>query len=339
MRFLQRRAKVETRYGGRFVEEINGVRSGRPNGGARRDWFYFVNGIEADVGAAEHEVHAATGSGGTTVTGPPRCASPPWSDRSRSRSSTVRMARAFRSGSTALGARTRPCNALADRLSGPGSSRTPRSGAAGGEELRFVVGRWGDVRNDAAARQIEQGPGESGVFARLVARGRRLGSSCSTAGERSRTLTRGGGLVAATRFEEQQPTWVVSGTDEAGLESAARCWSSGPCATAMRLQRTAALSIGLPVQGAAPMTLRARPTARPVPRSTRPAPAWRRLHPGALRGRAPHTTIHSFWPRRWPRHRCRACRGCRSGAGSAARLALPLALLVASSTRWSRRRG
>ena len=27
-------------------------------------------------------------------------------------------------------------------------------------------------------------------------------------------------MVAATRFEEQQPTWTVTGTDEAGLDRA-----------------------------------------------------------------------------------------------------------------------
>ena len=56
MRLLQRNADVETRYGGRFVNAIDGVRSSqRP--AARRDWFYYVNGIEADVGAAEKRLH------------------------------------------------------------------------------------------------------------------------------------------------------------------------------------------------------------------------------------------------------------------------------------------
>ena len=39
-------------------------------------------------------------------------------------------------------------------------------------------------------------------------------------GRTVRTLGPGAGLVAATRFEEQQPTWVVSGTDTAGVERA-----------------------------------------------------------------------------------------------------------------------
>jgi hypothetical protein len=50
MQALQREAEVETRYGGRFVQAIEGV-EGSPE--ERRDWFYFLNGIEPDVGAAE----------------------------------------------------------------------------------------------------------------------------------------------------------------------------------------------------------------------------------------------------------------------------------------------
>lgn len=53
MRALAREAKVETRYGGRFVQSINGI-SGSLSG--RRDWFYFVNGYEADRGAAEYRL-------------------------------------------------------------------------------------------------------------------------------------------------------------------------------------------------------------------------------------------------------------------------------------------
>jgi hypothetical protein len=47
---LQGVAKVSTRYGGRFVQSIDG-RSGSLDDG--EDWLYFVNGVEADVGAAE----------------------------------------------------------------------------------------------------------------------------------------------------------------------------------------------------------------------------------------------------------------------------------------------
>jgi hypothetical protein len=54
MQALQHKAKVSTSYGGRFVDSINGVSGDRS---ARRDWFYFVNGYEADRGAADYTLH------------------------------------------------------------------------------------------------------------------------------------------------------------------------------------------------------------------------------------------------------------------------------------------
>jgi hypothetical protein len=54
MQALQQATKVKTSYGGRFVQSIDGVSGNRS---ARRDWFYFVNGYEADRGAADYTLH------------------------------------------------------------------------------------------------------------------------------------------------------------------------------------------------------------------------------------------------------------------------------------------
>ncbi len=51
---LRRKAEVETRYGGRFVQSIDGIEG---DIGKQRDWFYFVNGYEADISAADYELH------------------------------------------------------------------------------------------------------------------------------------------------------------------------------------------------------------------------------------------------------------------------------------------
>ncbi|HWH54506.1 MAG TPA: DUF4430 domain-containing protein [Gaiellaceae bacterium] len=51
---LQRVADVDTRYGGRFVQSIDGVSGSLSK---KRDWFYFVNGYEADRGAADYKLH------------------------------------------------------------------------------------------------------------------------------------------------------------------------------------------------------------------------------------------------------------------------------------------
>ena len=50
---LQCETDVETRYGGRFVHSVDG-REGSLD--EQRDWFYFVNGYEADRGAAEYRL-------------------------------------------------------------------------------------------------------------------------------------------------------------------------------------------------------------------------------------------------------------------------------------------
>jgi hypothetical protein len=54
MQALQREADVETRYGGRFVQSINGIEGSLSR---RRDWFYFINGYEGDRGASEYTLH------------------------------------------------------------------------------------------------------------------------------------------------------------------------------------------------------------------------------------------------------------------------------------------
>lgn len=54
MQALQRATKVKTSYGGRFVQSIDGVSGSLTK---QRDWFYFINGYEADRGAADYKLH------------------------------------------------------------------------------------------------------------------------------------------------------------------------------------------------------------------------------------------------------------------------------------------
>jgi hypothetical protein len=51
---LRRKTEVETRFGGRFVQSINGIEGDLS---ARRDWFWFVNGYEGDRSAADYDLH------------------------------------------------------------------------------------------------------------------------------------------------------------------------------------------------------------------------------------------------------------------------------------------
>lgn len=57
MDILEENLQIGTKWGGDFVSEINGIKT--DNGGVsgkRKDWFYFVNGVCADVGATAYEL-------------------------------------------------------------------------------------------------------------------------------------------------------------------------------------------------------------------------------------------------------------------------------------------
>jgi hypothetical protein len=53
MQALDRLADIKTRYAGRYVESIDGIEGSIA---ARSDWFYFINGYEADRSAAEYRL-------------------------------------------------------------------------------------------------------------------------------------------------------------------------------------------------------------------------------------------------------------------------------------------
>jgi hypothetical protein len=53
MQALDREADVETRYGGRFVQSIEDIEGDLSR---RKDWFWFLNGIESDRSAADYRL-------------------------------------------------------------------------------------------------------------------------------------------------------------------------------------------------------------------------------------------------------------------------------------------
>jgi hypothetical protein len=55
IRTVARKLKVTTRYGGRYLESVNGLEGSLAQ---QRDWFYFVDGVEGSVSAAEVKLRA-----------------------------------------------------------------------------------------------------------------------------------------------------------------------------------------------------------------------------------------------------------------------------------------
>jgi len=247
MRMLQRRFRVSTRYGGGFVQSIDGA-AGDSSG---HDWFYYVNGVEAPQGAATTAVHrgdriwwdlhdwyhtdsvpAVVGSfpepfvhgvGGKRLPTVIECA--PGNERA----------------CTEVSAEMRATGVpVASQLLGTGS---------GTESLALLVGTWAQLRPTIVSALIAKGPGRSGVYARFS------GSAPSTLqlldpeGRPGRTLGAGAGLVAATRDHVSQPTWVVTGTDTTGVAAAAASLTPARLRNRFALAVQGASYIPVPVNG------------------------------------------------------------------------------------------
>jgi hypothetical protein len=222
MGLLMRNYKVATRYGGGFVESIEG-HSGGTQAGEPSDWFYYVNGVEAPKGAADTNVQAGdriwwdlhdwsqTQEIPAVVGSYPE----PFLDGIEGRRYPVRIECAEPSSSA--------CATVHARLTSLG---VPAAGAAVSDEedqltLRVLVGPYAALGNSLSVHDLGAGPRYSGVYARFSAGGSML-TLLDPAGGTTRTLGAGAGLIAATRYGKEAPVWLVTGTDAAGAGLAAR---------------------------------------------------------------------------------------------------------------------
>ncbi len=221
MSLLMRNDPVSTRYGGGFVQSIVG-HSGGQSQGEPVDWFYYVNGIEASKGAADTVVHAGDRiwwdlhDWSQTETVPAVVGSfpEPFLHGTEGKRLPVRVECAEVQGSA--------CRTVTTRLRAlgvPAAISTVVPGDAP-DTLRVLVGLWPAVAGDPAAQNIARGPGASGVYVHISANGSTF-SVLDANGRTVRTLTAGAGLIAATRYSEGGPVWVITGTDVAGVTAAA----------------------------------------------------------------------------------------------------------------------
>jgi hypothetical protein len=217
MRVLEGSAEISTRYGGGYVQSIDGLEEGQ-RGGRPYDWFFFVDGVESPIGAADYSLRgneriwwdyrdwAVTNHVPAVVGSWPA----PFTDGYEGRSHPVVVECEGGGGA---------CARVRGALAAAGASVA--SGSPAGA-IRVLVGPWARLRSDPAAALIEAGPEESGVYADFE-RGRngyRL-VGLDSAGEPGLDLGPGAGLVAATRRYDAPPTWVVTGATPAAVQAAA----------------------------------------------------------------------------------------------------------------------
>lgn len=247
MRLLVRNARVTTRFGGKFVQSVDGL-AGGTKAGDPYDWFFYVNGVEGSQGAAAIRVHP-----GDRV----------WFDHHdwKGAMDTPAVVGSFPEPFVhGIGGKRLPvrveCAPPTSAACTDAVSNLVQAGvlaAQGGLEasattntLRVVVGGWTALRSDDAARQLESAPALSGVFARMAPDGRTI-SLLDARGTVVRTLGPGSGLVAAVRFQHGRPVWVITGTDAAGIKAAADSLAQGVLADKFALATSGGTVIGLPV--------------------------------------------------------------------------------------------
>ena len=216
IRVLDRNAAITTRYGGGFVQSINGT-EGRHAGSRLLDWFFYVNGIESSVGAADYSLHdgeriwwdyrdwCAAMHVPAVVGSFPEPFAHGYEGKRRSTEVACESA-----GPTCADVRAALRRAGADLV------------GAGEGGIRVLVGPWSALRSDPTAGRIESGPQTSGVFAEFVPTvdGTRL-FGLDEDGEPRDAIGTDAGLVAATRRYDDPPVWIVTGTTSAGLRAAA----------------------------------------------------------------------------------------------------------------------
>jgi hypothetical protein len=249
MSLLMRNDTVTTRFGGGFVQSIEGVTGGQEVG-RPVDWFYYVNGVEAGRGAAATNVHpgdhiwwdrhdwSQTEHVPAVVGSFPE----PFLNGIEGKRLPVRVECA--DGAAAA------CESVKARLraSGVPAAVAAIGGGAAPETLRVRVGTWMSVQGELATETIASGPRASGVYARFSKDGRTL-TLLDQNGRAARALLTGAGLIAATRHAEDAPVWVVTGTDAAGVELAARAFDAAVLQSRFAVALTAAGALPLPEPG------------------------------------------------------------------------------------------
>ena len=235
MRLLERSFHVQTRYGGGFIESIDGLSGAPPH----LDWFYYVNGVEATLGAAGTGIHrgdrvwwdlhdwTATDSIPAVVGSFPE----PFLHGTGGRRWPTTLACATDTAPA--------CAKVASELKAigvPAATQTIGS-ASGTDSIAVVVGTWKDVRGELAGTLIAHGPAASGIYARFAGPDGGTLELLDPAGRVARSLGAGAGLIAATSQSSAAPTWLIIGTDPAGVGAAAAAL------TASRLRDHFALAV------------------------------------------------------------------------------------------------
>lgn len=218
-------ADVKTSYGGGFVSGINGLLTDTGGvSGVRKDWFYYVNGIFADVGALDYEPKPGEiiwwdyhpwklSQGIPAVVG---CFPEPFLHgfRGQVKKTTIMCG----SGETELAIK------LKESMKDYGILRvdvqeinaemlTQREGPT------ILIGEWEKLKDIAWMKELNNAYKKNGTFIHFTESSIEL---LDYQGEGVKKLQGSAGVIVATGegSGDDSPLWLISGTDRRGFEEA-----------------------------------------------------------------------------------------------------------------------
>lgn len=208
LRQLETGHKVETAYGGRYVKTIDGVSEDGDS-----SWLFYVDGIESKVGATSIRLKPSQQV---------QWDFHPW--------------QLVKGGGAIVGAYPQPLKTRGVQLiCEPRSSKACEVAREGlvksgvvvesKSPVRVIVGPWNYLVGRDGVPDLTSDGDQNGAFAQFSKDGSKL-TTVSPDGSNAQTYEKGAGLIAAFA-ETNDPVWIVTGTDEAGVETAAKLFEDG----------------------------------------------------------------------------------------------------------------
>jgi hypothetical protein len=227
MEYMQREYQVTTGYGGSFITGLNELESTAGDEG-NFDWFFFVNGAVASVGADQLKPVPADvvwwdyhrwsdAASPSAVIG---CYPQPFVNRTAiilANSSYQEVAEECQRALTAQGALQVEIVDLAE-----GGIQLDKP-----EAPVIVIGTWSELQGNTYISKWNQAFARNGSSIHFTAGGIEL---LSVDGKVQKTLGEGTGVIVATAqgLGDNNPLWLVAGVDDQGVKEAARILCSQP---------------------------------------------------------------------------------------------------------------
>jgi hypothetical protein len=208
LRQLETVHKVTTAYGGRYVKSINGATEDDDS-----SWLFYVDGVESDQGATSIRLKP-----GQVVQ---------WDFHTWQ---TIRTGGAI-VGAYPLPLKNRGVRLICAPMKSPECSAARKALTASGIVVssrgpdRVIVGSWKNIEGLEGVRDLTRSGESNGAYAQFSADGSTL-TPFAADGSEGKPIERQGGLLAAFA-DAQGVVWLATGTDDAGVGSAAQLLDAG----------------------------------------------------------------------------------------------------------------